>query len=136
MDDRGRCDIIAPDFKYLAEKYSWFAKYVILYGNGKARIDWKNRTAVKEVTRVLLLHNFGLVWDMPLDHLCPPVPNRFNYIHWIEELLALQPKTPAATTTSWKNEGRRVVGIDIGTGASCIYPLLGVASHDNWCAHA
>uniref|UniRef100_A0A8C5EXG3 U6 small nuclear RNA (adenine-(43)-N(6))-methyltransferase n=1 Tax=Gouania willdenowi TaxID=441366 RepID=A0A8C5EXG3_GOUWI len=49
--------------------------------------------------------------------LIPTVPLRLNYIHWVEDLIDGQ-KQP-----------RR--GIDIGTGASCIYPLLG-ASMNGW----
>ncbi|KAF9986423.1 hypothetical protein BGZ65_007627 [Modicella reniformis] len=47
------------------------------------------------------------------------VPNRVNYICWIEDLM--------------KNEFTRpICGIDIGTGASCIYPLLGCTRNKNW----
>lgn len=49
---------------------------------------------------------------------------RLNYIHWLEDLLDLvapQVKDNAAT----------VKGIDIGTGASCIYALLG-AKMNKW----
>lgn len=35
-----------------------------------------------------LLHKyFGFVWDHHVDRLCPRVPNRLDYIHWIAELL-------------------------------------------------
>lgn len=56
---------------------------------------------------------------IPDGQLCPTVPNRLNYIHWIEDLLALDilPGTRA--------EGDITTGFDIGTGANCIYPLLG-----------
>lgn len=46
----------------------------------------------------------------------PKVPNRHNYILWLKELM---------DTTSYSEPGRKRTGIDIGTGASCIYPLLG-----------
>lgn len=49
------------------------------------------------------------------------MPNRLNYIHWIEDLLALDifPDTIAKGTIR--------KGFDIGTGANCIYPLLGAS---------
>lgn len=49
------------------------------------------------------------------------MPNRSNYIHWIEDLLA--------SDIIEKNEasGGKVRGFDIGTGANCIYPLLGAS---------
>jgi 23S rRNA A1618 N6-methylase RlmF len=53
--------------------------------------------------------------------LCPPLANRLNYLHWVEDLLALG-----------TNPRQSVRGIDIGTGASCIYPLLGTSLHKNW----
>jgi 23S rRNA A1618 N6-methylase RlmF len=43
------------------------------------------------------------------NHLCPPVPNRFFYLHWIHSQL-LQRKSQ--------------LGMDIGAGATAIYSLL------------
>lgn len=67
-----------------------------------------------------LVQNFHFRW-IPDGHLCPTVPNRSNYIHWIEDLLASDniPKTSSVRD--------RVKGFDIGTGANCIYPLLGAS---------
>ncbi|XP_056698935.1 uncharacterized protein [Spinacia oleracea] len=58
---------------------------------------------------------------IPDGQLCPTVPNRSNYIHWIEDLLA--------SDIIEKNnvDGDKVRGFDIGTGANCIYPLLGAS---------
>ena len=71
----------------------------------------------------MLGRNFNVInqfarW-IPDGQLCPTVPNRSNYIHWIEDLLAsdIIPKT--------NTSGGNVRGFDIGTGANCIYPLLG-----------
>lgn len=52
------------------------------------------------------------------------MPNRSNYIHWIDDLLA--------SDIIEKNEanGGKVRGFDIGTGANCIYPLLGASLLD------
>uniref|UniRef100_A0A674DY88 U6 small nuclear RNA (adenine-(43)-N(6))-methyltransferase n=1 Tax=Salmo trutta TaxID=8032 RepID=A0A674DY88_SALTR len=68
-------------------------------------------------TCTLLKEDFGLTTDIPLERLIPTVSLRLNYIHWVEDLIGGQ------------GEPRR--GIDIGTGASCIYPLLG-ASMNGW----
>lgn len=57
---------------------------------------------------------------IPDGQLCPTVPNRLNYIHWIEDLLS--------DTISKNNKNGDIVrGFDIGTGANCIYPLLGAS---------
>lgn len=58
---------------------------------------------------------------IPDGQLCPTVPNRSNYIHWIEDLLSSD-LIPPISNSSW-----RVRGFDIGTGANCIYPLLGAS---------
>ena len=62
----------------------------------------------------------GISWDIPAEFLCPPVPGRLAYIRWIHALLA-----------AIEYEGP-VSGIDIGTGASCIYPLLGCSEYPTW----
>lgn len=102
-----------PDFAELGRAYPAFAAFLRPNSQGTLSIDWQDPAAVLELNKILLLHDFHLVWDMPLNRLCPPIANRANYIHWLEDLLAQQ---------SLKETGR---GIDIGTGASCIYPLLG-----------
>lgn len=59
---------------------------------------------------------------IPDGQLCPTIPNRANYIHWINDLLTMHPSPwHDATVGTW--------GIDIGTGANCVYPLLGAAIH-------
>ena len=80
-------------------------------------IDYRSADAARALTTVLLRNDFGVDWTMPRDRLCPPVPNRLNYICWLSELLALRAPTREP-----------VRGIDIGTGASLIYPALGVSA--------
>lgn len=58
---------------------------------------------------------------IPDGQLCPTVPNRSNYIHWIEDLLA------SDIIVRNNNSKENVRGFDIGTGANCIYPLLGAS---------
>uniref|UniRef100_A0A3Q7EMN7 U6 small nuclear RNA (adenine-(43)-N(6))-methyltransferase n=1 Tax=Solanum lycopersicum TaxID=4081 RepID=A0A3Q7EMN7_SOLLC len=110
-----------PDFSLLASKYSTFAPYVFYSGDGRPRIDWTDFNATRELTRVLLHHDHGLNWWIPDGQLCPTVPNRSNYIHWIEDLLSsdIIPKVQADRNTA--------KGFDIGTGTNCIYPLLGAS---------
>ncbi|CAO3651414.1 unnamed protein product [Cunninghamella blakesleeana] len=82
----------------------------------------RNPEAVRELTCCLLKRDFKLTIDIPLNRLCPPIPNRLNYILWIEDIL---------NETS-NNNNQTVYGIDIGIGASCIYPLLGCQQNQNW----
>ncbi|XP_073140433.1 uncharacterized protein [Henckelia pumila] len=109
-----------PDFCLLASLYPSFQPYVFYSREGKPKIDWTDFNATRELTRVLLLHDHRLDWWIPDGQLCPTVPNRSNYIHWIEDLLASN-----LISGTWADD--RVNGFDIGTGANCIYPLLGAS---------
>ena len=79
-------------------------------------IDFSNPQAVKELNRSLLRHHYNIhFWDFPDENLCPPIPGRVDYIHYLADL----------------KKGENIKVLDIGTGATCIYPLLG-ASEYNW----
>ena len=85
-------------------------------------IDWKDAEATLQLTRALLATRFGLDLQLPRDRLCPALTSRVNYIHFIKALLGkIDDKTCSDDKVIW--------GIDIGTGASCIYPLLGAKMH-------
>ena len=80
-------------------------------------IDFSNPEAVKELNKALLFsYDKITVWDFPNGNLCPPIPGRLDYIHYLNDLIA---------------SDKEVTVLDIGTGATCIYPLLGVAEY-NW----
>jgi len=80
-----------------------------------------------QLTKTLLRLDFGLKIELPPDRLCPPVPNRHNYILWLKDLL------DTTTYNSGERQEGRISGLDVGTGASCIYPLLGCAQRAGWC---
>ncbi|KHJ42817.1 hypothetical protein D918_07099 [Trichuris suis] len=81
---------------------------------GKLHFDFKNPEAVLTLTKTLLEKDFGLFVDIPSDSLVPRIPGRLNYLLWLQDLME----------ENFKDE--HIHCIDIGTGASCIYPLLGV----------
>ncbi|KAG0478868.1 hypothetical protein HPP92_013587 [Vanilla planifolia] len=110
-----------PDFGLLASLYPSFKQFVFSSRSGRPAIDWKDYNATRELTRVLLLHDHGINWWIPDGQLCPTVPNRLNYIHWIDDLLSSDLIPKRQTSNS------KVKGFDIGTGANCIYPLLGAS---------
>ncbi|PKS05962.1 hypothetical protein jhhlp_007795 [Lomentospora prolificans] len=107
-----------PDFRQLSREDSDFAKVL---KNGQ--LDFNDPDSVVQLTKTLLKADFGLTVELPPDRLCPPVPNRHNYILWLKDLLD--------TTSYQKPQDQTVKGLDIGTGASCVYPLLGCAQR-NW----
>ncbi|OAA74269.1 hypothetical protein LEL_07850 [Akanthomyces lecanii RCEF 1005] len=103
--------ITPPDFKEIAALDAEFATVV----QGRD-LDFKDPKAVMQLSKTLLKHDFGLALDLPGNRLCPPIPNRHNYILWLKDLL---------DTTTYNTSGGKLVAMDIGTGASCIYPMLG-----------
>ncbi|KAH0612627.1 uncharacterized protein H6S33_009007 [Morchella sextelata] len=111
------------DFAQLAEGYPSLAKHLV-----NNSINFKDPDAVRELTKCLLKRDFGLTVDLPEDRLCPTVPNRLNYVLWMQDLID---STSGGPTDDY-DPGRKVVGLDIGTGASCIYPLLACASRPGW----
>ena len=76
------------------------------------------------LTKALLKRDFGIEWDMPDSHLAPGITGRVNYLCWIHEILHLHPDFQDCDTS-------KTIGIDIGTGASAIYPFLGHSLY-NW----
>ncbi|KAL0029114.1 hypothetical protein WJX77_007949 [Trebouxia sp. C0004] len=106
-----------PDFKLLSQIFPDLQPHVKLNQHGSASIDFRQPDACKALTKALLMHDFNIAWDVPEGQLVPPITNRANYIHWLEDLLLLSSPTGSET----------IKGLDIGCGANCIYPLLGAA---------
>ena len=77
------------------------------------------------LTRAMLCHNFDLsLPSMPEGYLCPPVPNRLNYVLWLNHLLKQSSDEQYFKQEPLPVGASQRIGIDIGCGASCIYPLL------------
>ena len=107
------------DFPALIKASPELAAFVILNPYGKQSIDFANPAAVKVFNRALLKQFYGIAhWDIPADYLCPPIPGRADYLHYLADLLA----SDCAGTIP---RGLNVRALDIGVGANCIYPLLG-----------
>ncbi|REE83773.1 23S rRNA (adenine1618-N6)-methyltransferase [Lutibacter oceani] len=107
-------------FTELCEAYPDLKEFVFVNEYGTETIDFANPKAVKAINKALLFKYYNLkFWDFPDDNLCPPIPGRVDYIHYLADLLI----------NSGINEGAKI--LDIGTGANCIYPLLGNAEY-NW----
>jgi len=87
-------------------------------------IDFSNPIAVKTLNRALLQTYYEIQnWDIPKNYLCPPIPGRADYIHYLADLLS-------ESNNGNIPVGSSVSGLDIGTGANCIYPILGSAIYD------
>ncbi|KAG6917378.1 hypothetical protein DXG01_002755 [Tephrocybe rancida] len=113
-----------PDFDALAQAYPLLSTYV----KGRS-IDFHDEAAQRCLTQALLKRDFNLEVHLPPDRLCPPVPNRLNYILWIQDLVrALERAVPLVS----RKTRCTIHGLDIGTGASAIYPLLACSLEPTW----
>ncbi|ORX52264.1 S-adenosyl-L-methionine dependent methyltransferase [Piromyces finnis] len=126
-----------PDFIKLAESYSSLKKYIKFNRYSKqGSINFKDPRACRELTYALLWCDFKIRLEIPLDTLCPVIPGRLDYIHWIEDLIFSNDNKDANSNDNNNhnniNANLSVTGIDIGTGASCIYPLLACKLHPEW----
>ena len=108
------------DFKQLIATCPDLAQFVIENKYGDESIDFFNAAAVKMLNKALLIHYYGLTdWDIPEGYLCPPIPGRADYIHHIADHLRVSNFGRAP-------EGDRIRCLDIGVGANCVYPIIGV----------
>ncbi|MCH8617857.1 23S rRNA (adenine(1618)-N(6))-methyltransferase RlmF [Undibacterium sp. TS12] len=90
---------------------------------GQTSMDFSNPLSVKLLNKALLHSCYGIHgWDLPAHNLCPPVPGRADYLHYLADLLATGNMGRIPT-------GENVHALDIGTGASCIYPLIGSSEY-------
>ncbi|KAJ2332262.1 Methyltransferase-like protein 16 [Coemansia sp. RSA 2681] len=100
-------------YRALADKYAELKPYLAATSSQHSTIDFKHPDAVRVLNQALLSVYFGLRIHLPSNSLCPTVSNRLNYVKWL-----------SANIVSEFIPGP-LSGLDIGTGASCIYPLLG-----------
>ena len=90
---------------------------------GTNSINFSDPAAVKMLNRAILNYYYGIeYWDFPRENLCPPIPGRADYIHYVADLLGEYNNGEIPT-------GKNVTCLDIGTGASCIYPIIGVTEY-------
>lgn len=113
------------DFELLISNCPELKAFISINKYGIETIDFSNPLAVKTLNKALLQTYYEIQnWDIPKNYLCPPIPGRADYIHYIADLLA-------ETNNSQIPEGNSVLGLDIGTGANLIYPILGNSIY-NW----
>lgn len=106
------------DFPGLTEVCRPLKKFVVLNPYGTQTIDFFNPQAVKALNKALLMKYYGIrYWDIPKGYLCPPIPGRADYIHYIADLIQ--------AGDAGRADGRKRRCLDIGVGANCIYPIIG-----------
>jgi 23S rRNA (adenine1618-N6)-methyltransferase len=107
------------DFAQLIASCPALATFVQVNPFGDESIDFFNPAAVKMLNKALLQHFYTIQdWDVPANYLCPPIPGRADYIHHLADLMA-------AKNNGIVPNGNGIKCLDIGVGASCVYPIVG-----------
>ncbi len=106
------------DFDNLIQNNPSLKEFVFINEHQAVTIDFSIPEAVKALNKALLMSSYDIqYWDLPSNYLCPPIPGRADYVHYIADLLA-------DSNNGIIPEGDTVVGLDIGIGANCIYPII------------
>ncbi len=111
------------DFDRLKAVVPELTPFIIKNPSGVDTIDFSKPEAVVLLNKALLMSDYKLTfWELPQDNLCPPIPGRADYIHYIADLLATYNAGVVPT-------GNSVKILDLGVGANAIYPIIGVAEY-------
>ena len=101
------------DLELLASTFAPLKKFIFTNKYGAQTIDFKNDQAVTHLNTALLMHYYQVAyWHLPKGYLCPAIPGRADYVHYLADLLG-QPKP-----------NRKVSLLDIGCGANLVYPII------------
>lgn len=107
------------NFAELIKSEPRLAPFVSENQYGDLSIDFANPDAVVMLNKALLSHFYSVKkWEIPKNYLCPPIPGRADYIHYIADLLA-------SSNGGNIPSGDKIAGLDVGVGANCIYPIVG-----------
>jgi len=104
------------DFELLTQTLPALEAFVITNKYGDVSIDFFDPMAVIMLNKALLKHYYQIgLWEIPENYLCPPIPGRADYIHYVADLF----------TDNAGQIKKQVNCLDIGVGANCIYPIIG-----------
>lgn len=103
------------DFDKLILQHAALTQFVFVNEYGNKTIKFGDKQAVKALNSALLKVHYDIIWDIPENNLCPPIPGRLDYLLHIADLI----------------QKPNIRLLDIGTGANLIYPILGTC-HFNW----
>jgi 23S rRNA (adenine1618-N6)-methyltransferase len=111
------------DFARLVAQTPELEAFAIRNPRGQTTIDFQDVAAVRMLNRALLKTHYNIdFWDIPAGYLCPPIPGRVDYIHYLADLLA-------GSNNQEIPRGCHIKALDIGTGASLVYPLTGQSEY-------
>jgi len=111
------------DFGRLVAQLPALEAFTICNPGGQTTIDFQDMRAVRLLNQALLKTYYNIkFWDLPANYLCPPIPGRVDYIHYLADLLA-------SNNNQEIPRGRNFKALDIGTGANLVYPLVGQSEY-------
>jgi 23S rRNA (adenine1618-N6)-methyltransferase len=106
----------------LCQKSPELTQYIKQNPRGEKTIDFSDPQAVKALNQAIIAHYYQVKhWHIPEGYLCPPIPGRADYIHYLADLLADE--------KGHIPQGKNISVLDIGTGANLIYPIIGSQSY-------
>lgn len=112
------------DFQALIKSCPALLPFIFINKYDSETINFAHPAAVKMLNKAILKHFYHISnWDIPKDYLCPPIPGRADYIHYIADLLTDNHNGNIPT-------GKSVKVLDIGVGANCVYPIIGNHAYD------
>jgi len=107
------------NFQELTLKVPELKQFIVKNREGVDTVQFADPKAVYLLNKALLLHFYNLLfWDIPNQNLVPPIPGRADYSHYLADLIKV-------------DDSDKTTVLDIGTGASLVYPLIGSAVY-NW----
>jgi 23S rRNA (adenine1618-N6)-methyltransferase len=109
------------DLPALTKASPALARFVTRNPRGEWTLDFADPEAQRALAAALLEQVYGVAgWQLPAGALCPSIPGRADHLLCAAELLAAENRGEAP-------RGEKVRALDVGVGASCVYPLLGHA---------
>ena len=116
------------DFAALTAALPQLQRYICFNPAGEQTIDFSDSNAVLALNQALLALYYNVkLWQLPPGYLCPPIPGRADYVHYLADLLA--------RSVASLPQGKQVKLLDIGTGANVIYPIIASQSY-GWQVYA
>lgn len=110
------------NFSHLKSKYP---KLSALIDSSPKYYDFQDPQFVKLLTTCILKEYHDVDIVLSDKNLIPRVPNRYVYLMWVSKIVQFFEKQV-------RLNNRDVIIVDIGTGASCIYCILGASMFPSW----
>ena len=111
------------DLKAMIKTYPELEQFTRQTKEGGLSLDFGAPNAIRTLNIAILKHYYNIkYWEFPIENLSPGVPGRAEYIHNVADLLIESSKEKFL-------HGDHITCLDIGTGANCIYPIIGIVEY-------